>query len=122
MTASNCRVPAFPASSTMSSVEESTVENHFGIADLDGLSMRWMYLSRVSVGAVRSAPRLIEAAAVGARPSTVPPELRQACDSAAMAGVFPCPAGAGARATRGALGAVLGARAAVPGLRGLRRG
>ena len=50
--------------------------------------------------APRSSPSTIAASAVGARPMTWPPELRHACASAAIAVVFPVPAGASASATR----------------------
>ena len=61
------------------------------------------------------------ALAVGASPMTVPPDDRQACDRAAMAVVFPVPAGASARASRWPLVAISVTRAAWPALRVLPR-
>ena len=64
------------------------------------VSVSWTSLAMVSVGAPRSSASTSAAPAVGASPMTVPPLLRQAVASAAMAVVFPVPAGAKASWTR----------------------
>ena len=82
---------------------------------------RWTYLATVSVGAPGLSPSSMAAAAVGAKPRTLPPEERHACDSAAIAVVLPVPAGASASATRRPLVAISATSATWPGLRVLPR-
>ena len=96
MTASRPAVEAIPASSTTIKVVGADVVEP-GRAGSSGagagpfvVPVSWTSLSMVSVGAPRSAARISAAAAVGARPMTVPPLLAHAaakgCHGGGLAG------------------------------------
>ncbi len=122
MRVSRSAVEAMPASSTMSRVSELMRSNHrragssagAGVAVL--VSVSWLSLAMVSVGEARSWARTSAAPAVGARPMTVPPLLRQAAATAAMAVVLPVPAGASASWRRAPEVAMSRTRATCPWL------
>ncbi|SLC74293.1 Uncharacterised protein [Mycobacteroides abscessus subsp. abscessus] len=120
MSASSSSVPALPTSSTMTMVSGPMRRNQSGIAPGRPAAV-CTYLARVSAGALRSPANSMAAAAVGARPMTLPPEERHACESAAMAVVFPEPAGASARATPRPPAAISSTSAIWPALRVLPR-
>ena len=123
MRVSRSSVEAMPASSQMISVPGPIVSNHVRAGSSAGaggpprVPVSWTSLAKVSVGESRSAARTSAALAVGANPITVPPSLRQAAASVAIAVVFPVPAGASASCTRAPEVAIACTNAFWPSLR-----
>ena len=113
-TAARERVSAIPASSMTTRVSGPM---RWAQSGRSSWSMDQVSLARVSVPAPSCSRRTAAAAADGASPMTVPPSVLHAAARAAMAVVFPAPAGAIASCTRAPEVAMPVTSAACPALR-----